>query len=61
MRAVVRDKNGKMIVQFDISMPFVKKMAKKLGLSYKQYMEGLAKYHVEEKRKKGKKRGHSKT
>jgi hypothetical protein len=55
MRAVVRDKNGKMIVQFDISMPFVKKMAKKLGLSYKQYMEGLAKYQVEEKRKRKKK------
>jgi len=55
MRAVVRDKNGKMIVQFDISMPFVKKMAKKLGLSYKQYMEGLAKYHVEEKRRRRKK------
>ena len=49
MRAVVRDKNGKAIVWFDISMPFVKKMAKKLGLSYKQYMEGLAKYHVEKK------------
>ena len=51
----MRDKNGKAIVWFDISMPFVKKMAKKLGLSYKQYMEGLAKYHVEEKTKKRKK------
>lgn len=54
MQAIVRNKNGKKIVQFYISMPFVKKMAKKLGLSCKQYMEGLAKYHVEEKRKRKK-------
>jgi len=55
MQAIVRDKNGKKIVQFEIYMPAVKKMAKKLGLTFKHYMEELAKYHVEEKRRKRKK------
>jgi len=57
MQAIVRDKNGKRIVQFEIYMPAVKKMAKKLGLTFKQYMEELAKIKVEEKRKRKKRNG----
>ena len=56
MRAIVRDKDGKKIVEFEVWMPFVKNMAKKLGLTFKQYMEELAKIHVQEKMKRKKKR-----
>ena len=54
MQAIVRDKDGKKIVQFEVYIPALKKMAKKLGLTFKQYMEELAKYHVEQKRKRKK-------
>lgn len=59
MQAIVRDKNGKKIVKFEVYIPAIKKMAKKLGLTFKQYMEELAKYHVEEKRKRKKKNGNT--
>lgn len=56
MRAIVRDINGKKIVEFEVWMPYVKNMAKKLGLTFKQYMEELAKIHVEEKMKRKRKK-----
>lgn len=56
MRAIVRDKDGKKIVEFEIFIPFAKKMAKKLGLSFERYVEGLAKIHVEEKMKRKRKK-----
>ena len=56
MQAVVRDKNGKAIVYFEIIMPYTKYLAKKLGIPFKKYLVELAKYHVEEKRKRRKKK-----
>jgi hypothetical protein len=61
MQAVVRDKNGKAIVRFEIMMPYTEYLAKKLGIPFEEYLIELAKYHVEQKRKRRKKRGHSKT
>ena len=56
MQAVVRDKNGKKIVKFEVYIPAIKKMAKKLGLSFERYMEELAKIKVEEKLKRKKRK-----
>jgi hypothetical protein len=56
MRAVVRDKNGKAIVYFEIMMPYTEYLAKKLGIPFKKYLIELAKYHVEEKRKRQRKK-----
>jgi hypothetical protein len=56
MRAVVRDKNGKAIVYFEIMMPYTKNLAKKLGIPFEEYLIELAKIKVEEKRKRKKKK-----
>jgi hypothetical protein len=55
MHCIVKDKEGKKITQFTIQMPFVKKMAKKLGISYQTYLAELAKIKVEEKKEQRKK------
>jgi hypothetical protein len=59
MQAIVRDKNGKKIVQFYFNFELVKHLCKKLGLTYEEYMVGLAKIKVEEKRKRKKKNGNT--
>jgi hypothetical protein len=59
MQAIVRDKNGKKIVQFYFNFELVKHLCKKLGLTYEEYMVGLAKIKVEEKRKRNKKNGNT--
>ena len=59
MQAIVRDKNGKKIVQFYFNFELVKHLCKKLGLTYEEYMVGLAKIKVEEKRKRKKKNGNA--
>jgi hypothetical protein len=56
MQAIVRDKDGKKIVQFYFNFELVKHLCKKLGLTYEEYMVGLAKIKVEEKRKRKKKK-----
>ena len=59
MQAIVRDKDGKKIVQFYFNFELVKHLCKKLGLTYEEYMVGLAKIKVEEKRKRNKKNGNT--
>jgi hypothetical protein len=61
MRCVLRDKNGKKILQYKVWMPFAENLANKLGIPFEEYLIELAKIKLEEKRKRGKKRGHSKT
>jgi len=56
MQAVVRDKNGKVIVRFEIIMPYTKNLAKKLGIPFEEYLIELAKIKVREKRKRRKKK-----
>ena len=54
MQAIVRNKEGKKLVQFYFNRELVKYLCKKLGLSYEQYMGELAKIKVEEKLKRKK-------
>lgn len=55
MQAIVKDKSGKKLVQFYFDPTFIKKIAKKFGITYEQYMIELATSKVEEKRKRKKK------
>ena len=54
MQAIVRNKEGKKIVQFYFNFELVKYLCKKLGLTYEEYMIGLTKIKVEEKLKRKK-------
>jgi hypothetical protein len=57
MRCIVRDKDGKKILQFKVLMPISENLAEKLGIPFKEYLIELAKIKVREKRKRAEKRG----
>jgi hypothetical protein len=55
MRCIVRGKDGKKILQFEVLMPISENLAEKLGIPFKEYLIELAKIKVREKRKRKKK------
>ena len=56
MRCILKDKDGKKIVEYDVWMPFTENLAKKLGIPFKEYLIELAKIKVREIRKRERKK-----
>jgi hypothetical protein len=61
MRCILKDKDGKKILQFKVLMPISENLAEKLGIPFKEYLIELAKIKLEDKTKRKKKHGNPKT
>lgn len=59
MYCIVRDKEGKKIIEFDIWPSLMKKLAKKMGIPYEDYLVELARIKVEEVRKRREQHGNA--